>query len=122
MTYVSIPKFTPATTAPTNNNTNHGARSKAKTHYKQKGRGGKSNSCKCTICDTEVHYYDECSIYTLVTEKRSAMKVKGRCEDCGAVKRADHYCYLPYLCRFCGGKHREPLCENKGKNQQKQER
>ena len=47
MTFVSIPKFTPAATTPTNNNAKQGARSKAKSPYWQRGKGAKRNSGSC---------------------------------------------------------------------------
>ena len=119
MTYVSVP--TPATAAPTNNNANQGARSKSKTYHRQKGKGAKNNPF-CTICNTEGHFYEEFPTYPSVTERKSALKARGRCEDCGALKRPNHYCPLTTLCKICNGSHRENLCEIKGKNQQNPER
>ena len=50
MTYVLTPKFTPAATAPTSNNTKQGARSKAKSPYWQRGKGAKINYNYCFYC------------------------------------------------------------------------
>ena len=116
MTFVTIPNITPAATASTNNNTNQGASSKGKGSFKQRGNSAKNYFC--TICDNEGHYYHTCSSYPSVTDKKSALKAKGRYEDCAGVKTAYHHCNLPGLCKFCMGQHRWALCENRGNDHQ----
>ena len=108
MTFVTMPNVTPAATASTNNNTNQGASYKGKGSFKKKG------DIYCTICNTKGHYYQTCYSYPSVTFKKSALKAKGRCEDCDVIKGADHYCYLYCPCKLCKGKHRWQLCEHKG--------
>ena len=113
MTYVSTPKIIPAAATPICNNPGQGAVSKAKNKYTPK------NHDHCVLCSDNGHYYFTCKAYPSVTEKKSALKAGGRCEDCSLIKKANHYCPLSTLCRACNGKHRWQLCEAKEKNQQK---
>ena len=117
MTFESIPKITPAATASTNNNTNQGASYKGKGSFKPKWKD--VGNYYCTICDNEGHYYHTCSSYPSVTDKKSALNAKGRCEDCATPKTYNHYCNLPGPCMYCKGKHKWQLCENKGNNHQR---
>ena len=113
MTYVSTPKVTPAAVAPTCNNPGQGAVSKTRNKYTPK------NHDHCVLCSDNGHYYFTCKAYPSVTEKKSALKTEGRCEDCSVIKKSNHYCLLHTLCKFCNGKHRWQLCEAKERTQQK---
>ena len=102
MTFVSTPKVTPV--APINKYANQGVRPKSKRFYKPKGKGAKKNFW--FYCDIDGHVTDDCSVHPSVTDKKSALKANGWCEDCRGIKIDNHYCCLHYLCRFCNGKHK----------------